>query len=97
MFVNIDAPDIAALSQQFGTLVGELLEVVNMPGQLHDIEITPAGNFRGFDDRQFYLILGGSVSARYHGKSIYTSGDRRCAVTRCDRWPGHRYCSGVRQ
>ncbi|MCX2978343.1 cyclic nucleotide-binding domain-containing protein [Candidatus Marimicrobium litorale] len=72
MFVNIDAQDIAALSQQFGTLVGELLEVVNMRGQLHDIEITPAGNFRGFDDRQFYVILDGSVSARYQGKSIYT-------------------------
>ena len=72
MFVNIDALDISALSHQFSTLVGELLEVVNMPGQPHDIEITPAGSFRGFDEHQFYVILGGSVGARYQGKSIYT-------------------------
>lgn len=72
MLVNIDAPDISALSQQFGKLVSALLEVVTIPATPHAVEITPAGNFRGFDGGQFYVVKEGTITARYQGKHIYT-------------------------
>ena len=72
MLVNIDAQDISALSQQFGKLVSALLEVVKMPAMPLDIEITPAGNFRGFDGGQFYVVQAGSITTRYQGKTLYT-------------------------
>ncbi len=72
MLVNIDAPDISALSQQFGKLVSSLLEVVRMPAMPLDVEATPAGNFRGFDGGQFYVVQSGSICTRYQGKTIYT-------------------------
>ena len=45
MLVNIDAPDIAVLSQQFGQLVSDLLEVIKIPAMPQAVEITHAGNF----------------------------------------------------
>lgn len=72
MLVTIDAQDITALGQQLGRLVGELLEVVNIPAMPHSVDITPAGNFRGFDGSQFYVIRNGSITVRYQGKTIYT-------------------------
>ena len=77
MLVNIDAQDISALSQQFSSLVGELLFAISIPAMPHIIDITPAGNFRGFDGNQFYVIRDGSITARYQDKTIYTleSGD----------------------
>jgi CRP/FNR family cyclic AMP-dependent transcriptional regulator len=72
MLVNIDAPDISALSQQFGKLVSDLLEAVKIPAMPQAVEITHAGNFRGFDDSQFYVVQEGSIAARYQGKTIYT-------------------------
>ena len=72
MLVNIDAQDIAALSQQFGKLVGMLLEVVKMPAVPLDVEVTTAGNFRGFDGSQFYVVQEGAITASYQGKAIYT-------------------------
>lgn len=72
MLVNIDAPDISALSQQFGKLVSDLLDVIKIPATPHAVEITYAGNFRGYDDSQFYVVQEGSLTARYQGKTIYT-------------------------
>jgi CRP/FNR family cyclic AMP-dependent transcriptional regulator len=72
MLVNIDAQDISALSQQYGKLVGSLLEVVRMPAMPLDVEATPVGNFRGYDGGQFYVVQSGSISTRYQGKTIYT-------------------------
>jgi CRP/FNR family cyclic AMP-dependent transcriptional regulator len=72
MLVNIDAQDISALSQQFEKLVGALLDVVKMPAMPLDVDVTPAGNFRGFDGGQFYVVEQGSITARYQDKTIYT-------------------------
>jgi len=72
MLVNIDAQDISVLGQQFAGLVGELLEVVKIPAMPHAVDITPVGNFRGFDGSQFYVVREGSITARYQGKTIYT-------------------------
>lgn len=72
MLVNIDAQDITALSQQFGSLVSSLVEAVSMPAVALEVDVTPAGNFRGFDDTQFYVVREGSLTARYQGKTIYT-------------------------
>lgn len=72
MLVSIDAQDISALSQQFGLLVGELLDLVSIPAMPHSVDITPAGNFRGFDGSQFYVVYSGSIAARYQGRTIYT-------------------------
>jgi hypothetical protein len=72
MLVTIDAQDITALSQQLGTLVSELLGVVSVPAMPHPVDITPAGNFRGFDGSQFYVVRGGSITVRYRDKTIYT-------------------------
>jgi len=72
MLVNIDTPDISALCQQFGALVGSLLEVVKMPALPLEVDATVAGNFRGFDGSQFYVVHRGSITARYQGKTLYT-------------------------
>jgi len=72
MLVNIDARDISVLGQQFGSLVSDLLQVVSIPSMPHVVDITPAGNFRGFDGSQFYVVRDGSITARYQGKTIYT-------------------------
>jgi len=72
MLVNIDAQDISTLSQQFGKLVVALLEVVKMPAMPLDVDVTPAGNFRGFDGGQFYVVQRGSITVRYQGKTLYT-------------------------
>lgn len=72
MLVTIDAQDITALSQQLGKLVNELLSVVNVPAMPHSVDITPAGNFRGFDGSQFYVVRSGSITVRYRERTIYT-------------------------
>lgn len=72
MLVTIDAPDITALGQQLGRLVGELLGAIHIPAIPHFVDITPAGNFRGFDASQFYVVRSGSLSVRYQNKTIYT-------------------------
>jgi CRP/FNR family transcriptional regulator, cyclic AMP receptor protein len=72
MLVNIDAQDILVLSQQFGKLVSGLLEIVKMPAMPLDVDVTVAGNFRGYDGTQFYVVKQGSITARYQGKILYT-------------------------
>lgn len=73
MLVNIEVQDISALSQQFGKLVSALLEIVKMPAMPLEVDATDAGNFRGFDGGQFYVVQGGTITARYQGKTIYTA------------------------
>lgn len=63
--------DFDILSQQYRTLTAELLEEVNIPGFPLDVAITDAGNFRGFDGSQFYVVESGSIAARYQQKTIY--------------------------
>jgi hypothetical protein len=70
--VHIDAQDITSLSQQFGKLASALLEAVKMPGMPLHVETTIAGNFRGYDSTQFYVVQSGSLTARYQGKTLYT-------------------------
>ncbi|NQX89669.1 MAG: cyclic nucleotide-binding domain-containing protein, partial [Halioglobus sp.] len=72
MLVTIDAEDITALGQQMSQLVSALVEIVNIPAMPYSVDITPAGNFRGFDGSQFYVVHSGSITARYRGKTIYT-------------------------
>lgn len=72
MLVNIDAQDISALSQQFGSIVSSLIEAVRMPAMPFDVDVTPVGNFRGFDGGQFYVVQSGGITVRYQGKTIYT-------------------------
>lgn len=72
MLVHIDAQDITSLSQQFGKLASALLDAVKMPGMPLHVETTIAGNFRGYDSTQFYVVQRGSLTARYQGKTLYT-------------------------
>jgi CRP-like cAMP-binding protein len=72
MLVTIDAQDITALSQQLGNLVSELLGIVNIPAMPHSVDVTPAGNFRGFDGNQFYVVRSGFITVRYRDRTIYT-------------------------
>jgi hypothetical protein len=72
MLVKVDAQDISALSQQFAKLVSALVEAVNMSALPIDVDITPKGNFRGFDANKFYVVKDGTIAARYQAKTIYT-------------------------
>lgn len=42
-----------------------------MPAMPVEVAATAAGNFRGFDAKQFYVVERGSLSARYQGKVVY--------------------------
>ena len=72
MLANTDEVDFATLGEQFRELVAALLEVVGMPAIALEVEPTSAGNFRGFDGQQFYVVRSGLISARYQGKTVYT-------------------------
>ena len=72
MLVKVDAQDISALSQQFAKLVSALVEAVNMSALPIEVDITPRGNFRGFDANKFYVVKDGTIAARYQAKTIYT-------------------------
>ena len=71
MLANINEPDFATLAEQFKALVRELLDAVEMPPTSLQVEPTPGGNFRGFDGGQFYVVHGGSITARYQNKTVY--------------------------
>lgn len=72
MLANTDEQDFAVLAEQFRGLVAALLEAVGMPGIALEVGATPGGSFRGFDGGQFYVLRGGTIAARYQGKTIYT-------------------------
>lgn len=63
--------DYSVLDRQFKMLVAALLEVVNIPPIPMEVATTHEGHFRGFDGGKFYLVKSGSLSVRYHGKTIY--------------------------
>jgi CRP-like cAMP-binding protein len=63
--------DFTILNQQYRELVQALLEVVNIPFVPVVVDAVSAGNFRGFDGGQLYVVVGGSLSARYQNRTIY--------------------------
>lgn len=63
--------DFSVLDQQFKKLVEALLQVVGIPPTPIEVETTASGNFRSFDGNKFYVIKSGSLSARYHEKTVY--------------------------
>ncbi len=72
MLANTElAQDFTNLSQQFRKLVQALLEEVGMPGIPVDVEVTRKGNFRGFDGGRFYVVRSGTLTARYHGRTVH--------------------------
>ena len=72
MLANAElAQDFTILNQQYKKLIDALLEVVGMPGVAVEVSATEQGNFRGFDANQFYLVMRGSIAARYQEKTIY--------------------------
>ncbi|MEM9254199.1 MAG: cyclic nucleotide-binding domain-containing protein [Pseudomonadota bacterium] len=72
MLANTDEADFVTLGEQYRELVGALLQVVAMPPTSLDIDVTPGGNFRGFDGKHFYVVAAGEVAACYQGKTIFT-------------------------
>ena len=73
MLANAElAQDFTILNQQYRQLISGLLDAVGMPGMPFEVDVTKQGNFRGFNDSQFYLVGRGSITARYQGKAIYT-------------------------
>ncbi|PLW69077.1 Crp/Fnr family transcriptional regulator [Pseudohalioglobus lutimaris] len=64
-------PDFTVLGQQYKKLIRALVEVVNMPAVPVEVAPVTDGNFRGFDDGQFYIVERGSLTARYQGKMVY--------------------------
>jgi CRP/FNR family cyclic AMP-dependent transcriptional regulator len=64
--------DFTILNQQYRELVQVLLEVVNIPFVPITVDAVNVGNFRGFDGGQLYVVVGGSLSARYQNRTIYT-------------------------
>jgi hypothetical protein len=71
MLAGTDGQDVTAIGQQFKELVAALLEEVSMPPMPVEIDITPDGNFRGFDGGLFYVVRRGSITVRYQDKSVY--------------------------
>jgi hypothetical protein len=63
--------DYSVLNQQYQQLVAGLLDVVGMPGIPFEVEATEKGNFRGYDESQFYVVRRGSITARYQDKTVY--------------------------
>jgi CRP-like cAMP-binding protein len=72
MLANAElAQDYSVLNQQYQQLVNGLLEAVGIPGIPVEVEVTERGNFRGYDDSQFYVVQRGSITARYQDKTVY--------------------------
>ena len=72
MLANADLThDFNLLNQQFKELVSELVAEVGLPPIRVEVDMTPAGNFRGFDGGKFYVVQSGSVTARYQGRTLY--------------------------
>jgi CRP/FNR family cyclic AMP-dependent transcriptional regulator len=65
------AQDFTLLNQQYRKLIEALLGIVNMPPVSLEIAAIELGNFRGFDDSQFYVVQSGSITARYRGRTVY--------------------------
>jgi CRP/FNR family cyclic AMP-dependent transcriptional regulator len=71
MLTSTDGQDVTAIGQQFKELVAGLLEAVAMPPMSLQVDITPEGDFRGFDGGQFFVVQRGTITVRYQDKTIY--------------------------
>ena len=72
MLANAElAQDFTQLNDQFKDLVGALIDLADIPPVRMEIEVTPAGNFRGFDGGKFYVVDSGSITARYKGGTVF--------------------------
>ncbi|MCB1729695.1 MAG: cyclic nucleotide-binding domain-containing protein [Halieaceae bacterium] len=64
--------DFTILNQQYKELIASLLNVVGMPGTPQEVAPSAAGNFRGYDGSQFYILQRGCIRAWYKGRPVYT-------------------------
>jgi len=65
------AQDFTSLDEQFKELVAALTDLSGIPPVRMEVEVTPAGNFRGFDGGKFYVVDSGSITARYKGSTVF--------------------------
>jgi len=72
MRANIEQRDFQTLGELYRSLVAALLETVNLPPVVLDVDPSPGGDFRGFDSSRFYAVVSGSIRAVYQGRTIYT-------------------------
>ncbi|MFT4822688.1 MAG: CRP/FNR family cyclic AMP-dependent transcriptional regulator [Halioglobus sp.] len=72
MLANVElADDFTFLSKQYRNLVEALLDIVRIPPVTVDVATTITGNFMGFDGGTLYVVEAGSLSARYHNRTVY--------------------------
>jgi len=64
-------PEFEILDRQHKQLIEGLLDAVNMPFTVVDVESCNKGNFRAFDGARFYRVEAGSITARYRGRIVY--------------------------
>ncbi|MFK8048575.1 MAG: Crp/Fnr family transcriptional regulator [Halioglobus sp.] len=72
MLANVElADDFVFLSKQYSNLVQGLLDIIKIPAVTIDVATTANGNFMGFDGGTLYVVETGSLSARYHNRTVY--------------------------
>lgn len=72
MLANVElAEDFVFLSKQYSNLVAALLDIIKIPSVTIDVATTITGNFMGFDGGTLYVVETGSLSARYHNRTVY--------------------------
>jgi len=72
MLANVElAEDFTFLSKQYSNLVEALLDIIKIPAVNIDVATTITGNFLGFDGGTLYVVETGSLSARYHNRTVY--------------------------
>jgi CRP/FNR family cyclic AMP-dependent transcriptional regulator len=73
MLANAElAQDFTFLNEQYQRLVEALLGVINIPFVPLDVQVTPVGNFRGFDGSKLYVVESGTLSVRYQNRTVFT-------------------------
>lgn len=63
--------DFNLLNQQYRELVAALVDKVDIPSTMLEVDATAEGNFRGFDGGKFYVVDSGSITARYQSRNVY--------------------------
>lgn len=72
MLASVELPaDFKLLNQQYRGLVQALLDEIELVPIRVEVTPTQSGNFRGFDPAKFYLVVSGTVSARYASRAVY--------------------------
>lgn len=64
--------DFTLLTQQYRELIEALLGAVGIPGIPLEVSPSTEGHFRGYDGKQFYVVVRGAVNAHYQDKIVYT-------------------------